>query len=94
MGAPERVDESAHRDANSATSSTIAANGEEKVATNNIIAAVRCKPSTERELLVQQRVRICQNETTKAKEKWQKEVVISPKYQVYRKPFTSMLPEI
>lgn len=59
--------------------------------TNNIAAAVYYKLSTNREMQVRQFVSIRQNKTTKHKVDWQKEIVISTKYQIYREPFTSIL---
>lgn len=58
MEAPEKMDASARSNADLAESYSDSTNGEEKVVTNDLAAAVHDKPLAARELLVQQLVQI------------------------------------
>lgn len=81
MKSANRVDICTHCNANPAERDTDNANGEEKIVSNDILAAVHYKLSTNKESQKQQHAHIRQYKTTEHMVGWQKEVIIQVKYQ-------------
>lgn len=84
---PERVDKFEYSDASFAENDMDTANRKETGVINDRAGDVHYKLPTSKELRVRQHLHMHQNETTRPKVNWKKEVEISAKYQFQQKPF-------